>query len=184
MHPDPQEIIPDYCQSHIFYHLQFIFNGSAQCEVRLTFHIMERDKIVFLVSGIRRQKRMFTQDLKLNIIWRRLWDILTSWDSLVSLQNAVVNALSLFTELFLSFTSTVDSVSIICSISRILYSQHVVVVTISPPYIKALDIIPRDDMFLFSQPFQTVAALLSWHFQGIGYYSDVFIETYCLILYY
>lgn len=68
MHPDPQEIILDYCQSHIFYHLQFIFNGSAQCEVRLTFHIMAQDKFLFLFSGIRRQTKMFTQDLKLNII--------------------------------------------------------------------------------------------------------------------
>lgn len=68
MHPDPQEIVLDYCQSHILYHLQFVSNGSAQCEVGLTFHIMAQDKFLFLLSGIRRQTKMFTQDLKLNII--------------------------------------------------------------------------------------------------------------------
>lgn len=76
---DFRAIILDYCQSHIFYHLVFIFNGSMRHEVRLTFHITAQDKIslsCFLFSTTRRQTRMFTQDLKLNIIWRTLWD---SW---------------------------------------------------------------------------------------------------------
>lgn len=58
MHPDPPEIILDYRQSHIFYHLQFISSGSSQHEVRLTFHIMTQDKkfsFLFLKCRNRRQ---------------------------------------------------------------------------------------------------------------------------------
>lgn len=182
MYPDPQEIIPDYCQSHIFYHLQFILNGSAQREVRLTFHIMAQDEIFFLVSGIWRQKRMFTQDLELNIIWRHRRDI---WQVETLFLSKML--LSLFTELelFKSITSTLYSVCIICGISGMSKIQAACCWSQFLHHIlRPLKIIPQDDMFLFSQPFQTAATLLSWHFQGISYYSDVFIETYCLILYY
>lgn len=184
MHPDPQEIILDYCQSHIFYHLLFIFNGSARREVRLTFHITAQDKIFFLVSSMRRQQWMFTEDLKLNIIWRRLRDI---WQVKTLSLSKTLLSVSLFTvlELLISFTSAEYSVCVMCNITGVSNRQaascwyqflhHI---------LRPFAIIPQDDMFLFSQPFPTAAALLSWHFQGISYYSDVFIETYCLILYY
>lgn len=84
-------------------------------------------------------------------------------------------------ELFISLTSSEYFVSIICSIYN---TVSVLLVNISPPYINAFEVIPQDDMFLFIQTSQTAAALLSWHFQGISYYSDVFIGAYCLILYY
>lgn len=173
MHPDPQEIIPDYCQSHIFYHLLFIVNGSAQCGVRLTSHIIGIGQNFLSCFRYKETEVNVHSGFEAKYNMKMSARHLTSWDS-VSLTCCCQCSATVY--------RSVSILHIYSTVCIIFLKQRLV--TAPPPYIKALEIIPLDDMFLFSRPFPTAAALLSWHFQGISYYSDVFIETYCLILYY
>lgn len=93
MHPDPQEIIPDYCQSHIFYHLQFIFNGSAQCESQTDIPHYGTGQISLSSSWYEETDKDVHSGFEAKYNIKKSVGYLTNWDT-VLLQNDV-SALSL-----------------------------------------------------------------------------------------
>lgn len=145
MYPDPQEITLDQSQSHIFYHLLFIFNGSARCEVRLTFHIMARDTFFFLVPPYQET------DVNVHSGFEAIYNMKKSVGNLTSgdIQYCVFQkcccqcTVTVYTVIVYQYI-VVSVIVYIASQGYLKWWQHVFLVTTPPTYIKAFKIIPQD----------------------------------------